>query len=185
MDDHDIDLIIDDEYFWQEHEPSEIERQYEAYCEECEAYWEECKEKKNKLISDALHNNLTHLEKCDIDNCFEGEFPTYFEAESIAEVVDYAKNKKIKAMLIFVGGTPQMSEVQEAVDAIKPYCTEECMDGRFLFGCGTEPTERESKFRMLLLFELIQSDPQNESDNEFGEDIPFLCGKKICKEKLK
>ena len=166
MDDHDIDLIIDDEYFWQEHEPSEMERQYEAYCEECE-------EKTNKLINDALHNNLTHLEKYDIDNCFESEFPTYFEAESIGEIVDYAKNKKIKAMLIFVGGNPQMSEVQEAVDAIKPYCTEECMDGRFLFGCGTEPTERESKFRMLLLFELIQSDPQNESDNEFGEDIPF------------
>ena len=163
MDDHDIDLIIDDEYFWQEHEPSEMERQYEAYCEECE----------EKLINDALHNNLTHLEKCDIDNCFGSELPTYFEAESIAEVVDYVKNKKIKAILIFVGGNPQMSEVQEAVDAIKPYCTEECMDGRFLFGCGTEPTERESKFRMLLLFELIQSDPQNGSENEFGEDIPF------------
>ena len=166
MDDHDIDLIIDDEYFWQEHQPSDIDIQYEAYCEECE-------EKTNKLINDALHNNLTHLEKCDIDNCFGSELPTYFEAESIGEVVDYAKNKKIKAILIFVGGNPQMSEVQEAVDAIKPYCTAECMNGKFLFGCGTEPTERESKFRMLLLFELIQSDPQNESDNEFGEDIPF------------
>lgn len=164
MDDHDIDLIIDDEYFWQEHQPSDIDIQYEAYCEECE-------EKTNKLINDALHNNLTHLEKCDIDNCFGSEFPTCFEADTIAEVVDYVKNKKIKAILIFVGGNPQMSEVQEAVDAIKPYCTEECMDGRFLFGCGTEPTERESKFRMLLLFELIQSDSQNK--DEFDEDVPF------------
>ncbi|BDC97532.1 hypothetical protein [Treponema saccharophilum] len=169
MDDHDIDLIIDDEDFWQEHEPSE----YEAYCEECEAYCEECKEKKNKLINDALHNNLTHLEKCDIDNCFGSEFPTYFEAESIAEVVDYAKNKKIKAMLIFVGGNPQMSEVQEAVDAIKPYCTAECMNGKFLLGCTEEDIEGVARYRMLLALEQQPQADSQEADNEFGEDIPF------------
>ena len=170
MDDHDIDLIIDDEYFWQEHEPSEMERQYEAYCEECE-------EKTNKLINDALHNSLTHLEKYDIDNCFEGEFPTCFEADTIAEVVDYVKNKKIKAILIFVGGNPQMSEVQEAVDAIKPYCTAECMNGKFLFGCTEESEDivGVARYRMLLAFEQLpqpQADSQ-EADNEFDEDVPF------------
>lgn len=169
MDDHDIDLIIDDEYFWQEHEPSEIERQYEAYCEECE-------EKMNKLINDALHNNLTHLEKCDIDNCFGSEFPTCFEAESIGEVLDYVKNRKIKAMLLFVGGNPQMSEVQEVVDAIKPYCTEECMDGKLLFGCTEEELEGVVRYRMLLALEQQPQQPQadsQEADNEFDEDVPF------------
>ncbi len=174
MDDHDIDFIVDDEYFWQEHEPSDdIDRQYELYYEgQYEAYCEECEEKNNKLIHDALHNNLTHLEKCDIDNCFGSEFPTCFEADTIAEVVDYAKNKKIKAILIFVGGNPQMSEVQETVDAIKPYCTEECVDGgKMLFGASVEKCEGEAKYRMLLLFEQIQSDSQNK--DEFDEDVPF------------
>lgn len=165
MDDHDIDFIIDDEYFWQEHEPSEIDLQYEAYCEECE-------EKTNKLINDALHNNLTHLEKCDIDNCFGSEFPTYFEADTIAKVVDYVKYKKIKTMLLFVRSDCAMCEVQEAVDAIKPYCTEECVDGgKMLFGASVEKCEGEAKFRMLLLFGQIQSDSQNK--DEFDADTPF------------
>lgn len=54
-------------------------------------------EKTNKLINDALHNNLTNIEKYDIDDCFGEEFPDYFEADSIDEFVDYVKNKKIKA----------------------------------------------------------------------------------------
>ena len=169
MDDHDIDFIVDDEYFWQEHEPSEIERQYEAYCEEYD-------EKTNKLINDALHNNLTHLEKYDIDESFGSEFPTYFEAESIGEIVDYAKNKKIKTMLIFVGGNMQMSEVQEVVDAIKPYCTAECMNGKLLFGCTEEELEGVARYRMLLALEQQPQQPQadsQEADDEFGEDIPF------------
>ena len=173
LDDFDIDFIVDDDETEESIFYSEMDFAMSRNIAQNDLEPDEESVKTDNLIYDALHNNLTHLEKCDIDNCFEGELPTYFEAESIGEVVDYAKNKKIKAMLIFVGGTPQMSEVQEAVDAIKPYCTAECMNGKFLFGCGTEPTERESKFRMLLLFELIQSDPQNESDNEFGEDIPF------------
>jgi len=173
LDDFDIDFIVDDDETEESIFYSEMDFAMSRNIAQNDLEPDEESVKTDNLIYDALHNNLTHLEKCDIDNCFEGELPTYFEAESIGEVVDYAKNKKIKAILIFVGGNPQMSEVQEAVDAIKPYCTAECMNGKFLFGCGTEPTERESKFRMLLLFELIQSDPQNESDNEFGEDIPF------------
>ena len=165
MDDHDIDFIVDDEYFWQEHEPSEIDRQYEAYCEECE-------EKTNKLINDALHNSLTHLEKCDIDNCFGSEFPTYFEAESIGEIVDYVKNKKIKAMLLFVRSDCAMCEAKEAIDALEPYCTGTCVDGgKMLFGASVEKCEGDAKYRMLLLFEQIQSDSQNK--DEFDEDVPF------------
>lgn len=163
LDDFDIDFIVDDEDFWKEKDEPD-ERDLEP---------DEESVKTDNLIHDALHKNLVHLEKYDIDQCFGNKCPHYFEADTIAEVLDYVKKMKIKAILIFVGGNPQMSEVQEAVDAIKLYCTEECMDGRFLFGCGTEPTERESKFRMLLLFELIQSDSQNESENEFGEDIAF------------
>ena len=163
LDDFDIDFIVDDEDFWKEKDEPD-ERDLEP---------DEESVKTDNLIHDALHKNLVHLEKYDLDQCFGNECPQYFEADTIAEVLDYVKKMKIKAILIFVGGNPQMSEVQEAVDAIKPYCTEECMNGKFLFGCGTEPTERESKFRMLLLFELIQSDSQNESENEFGEDIAF------------
>ena len=165
MDDHDIDFIVDDEYFWQEHEPSEIDRQYEAYCEECE-------EKTNKLINDALHNNLTHLEKYDIDESFGGELPSYFEAESIGEIVDYVKNKKIKAMLLFVRSDCAMCEAKEAIDALEPYCTGTCVDGvKMLFGTSVEKSEGEAKYRMLLLFEQIQSDSQNKDG--FDEDIPF------------
>ena len=165
MDDHDIDFIIDDEYFWQEHEPSDIDMQYEAYCEECE-------EKKNKLIHDALHNNLTHLEKCDIDNCFGSEFPTCFEADTIAEVVDYVKNKKIKAMLLFLRSDCAMCEAKEAIDALEPYCTGTCVDGgKMLFGASVEKCEGEAKYRMLLLFEQIQSGSQNK--DEFDADTPF------------
>ena len=167
MDDHDIDFIVDDEYFWQEHEPSEIERQYEAYIEKCE-------EKTNKLINDALNKSLTHIEKYDIDNCFQGELPTYFEAESIGEIVDYAKNAsgKIKAMLLFVRSDCAMCEAKEAIDALEPYCTGTCVDGgKMLFGASVEKSEGEAKYRMLLLFEQIQSDSQNKDG--FDEDVPF------------
>lgn len=169
MDDHDIDFIVDDEYFWQEHEPSELERQYEEYIEKCE-------EKTNKLINDALHNNLTHLEKYDIDESFGGELPTYFEAESIGEIVDYVKNKKIKAMLLFARSDCAMCEVKEAIDALEPYCTGTCIDGgKMLFGASVEKSEGEAKYRMLLLFEQLQqaeADSQK-ADDGFDEDVPF------------
>ena len=167
MDDHDIDFIVDDEYFWQEHEPSEIERQYEAYCEEYD-------EKTNKLINDALHNNLTHLEKYDIDESFEGEHPTYFEAESIGEIVDYVKNKKIKAMLLFVRSDCAMCEAKEAIDALEPYCTGTCVDGgKMLFGASVEKSEGEAKYRMLFLFEQPQQPEagSQKADDGFDEDI--------------
>lgn len=169
MDDHDIDFIVDDEYFWQEHEPSELERQYEAYCEEYD-------EKTNKLLFDALNKSLTHIEKYDIDNCFQGELPTYFEAESIGEIVDYAKNKKIKAMLLFARSDCAMCEVKEAIDALEPYCTGTCVDGRkMLFGASVEKSEGDAKYRMLLLFEQLQqaeADSQK-ADDGFDEDVPF------------
>ena len=147
MDDHDIDFIVDDEYFWQEHEPSDIDMQYEEYCEEYD-------EKTNKLIHDALHNNLTHLEKYDIDESFEGELPTYFEADTLGEIVEYVKSArgKIKAVLLFVDGGAEMYEVSEAFKAIEPYCTADCVDGgKFLCGCSDESEEK--KFRLLLAFE--------------------------------
>ena len=129
-------------------------------------------EKTNKLINDALHNNLTHLEKYDIDNCFGGELPSYFEAESIGEIVDYVKNKKIKAMLLFVRSDCAMCEAKEAIDALEPYCTGTCVDGgKMLFGASVEKSEGEAKYRMLFLFEQIQSDSQNK--DEFDEDVPF------------
>ena len=161
MDERDIDFIVDDEYFWQEHEPSEIERQYEAYCEEYD-------EKTNKLIDDALHNNLTHLEKYDIDESFEGELPTYFEAESIGEIVDYVKNAsgKIKAMLLFAKEDVLMCEVKELIDALEPYCTGTCVDGgKMLFGSSVEKSEGDAKYRMLLLFEQPQQ-PQPQADSQ-------------------
>ena len=161
MDERDIDFIVDDEYFWKEHEPSEIERQYEAYCEEYD-------EKTNKLINDALHNNLTHLEKYDIDESFGGELPTYFEAESIGEIVDYVKNAsgKIKAMLLFAKEDVLMCEVKELIDALEPYCTGTCVDGgKILFGSSVEKSEGDAKYRMLLLFEQPQQ-PQPQADSQ-------------------
>ncbi len=171
MDDHDIDFIVEDESFLQEYEPNEPEPPYEEY-----------DEKTNKLLFDALHNNLTHLEKYDIDESFGGELPTYFEAESIGEIVDYAKNAsgKIKAMLLFVRSDCAMCEAKEAIDALEPYCTGTCVDGRkMLFGASVEKSEGEAKYRMLFLFEQPQpqADSQNKSEKKssdgFDEDIPF------------
>ena len=53
-------------------------------------------EKTNKLINDALHNNLTHIEKYDIDDCFGEEFPDYFEADSIDEFVEKKTSLKFQ-----------------------------------------------------------------------------------------
>ncbi|BDC97523.1 hypothetical protein [Treponema saccharophilum] len=116
--DFDIDIIVNDEDFWKEKdEPDESDLEPDEEIV-----------KTDNLIHDALHKNLVHLEKYDLDQCFGNECPHYFEADTIAEVLDYVKKMRIKAILIFVGGNPQMSEVQEAVDAIKPYCTAECID---------------------------------------------------------
>lgn len=176
LDDFDIDFIVDGDETEESIFYSEMDFAMSRNIAQNDLEPDEESVKTDNLIYDALHHNMIHLdmihlEKYDLDRCFEGCSSIYFEADTIAEIVEYLKKFKIKALLIFVSGNPQMSEVQEAVDAIKPYCTEECMDGRFLFGCGTEPTERESKFRMLLLFELIQSDSQNK--DEFDEDVPF------------
>ena len=122
-------------------------------------------EKTNKLIDDALHNNLTHLEKYDIDESFGSEHPTYFEAESIGEIVDYVKNAsgKIKAMLFFARSDCAICEVKEAIDALEPYCTGTCVDGgKILFGASVEKCEGDAKYRMLLLFEQPQQ-PQADS----------------------
>lgn len=177
LDDFDIDFIVDDDETEESIFYSEMDFAMSRNIAQNDLEPDEESVKTDNLIYDALHNNLTHLEKCDIDNCFGSEFPTYFEADTIAEVVDYVKNKKIKAILIFVGGNPQMSEVQEAVDAIKPYCKEECMDGKFLFGCTEESEDivGVARYRMLLAFEQLpqpQADSQ-EADNEFDEDVPF------------
>lgn len=129
-------------------------------------------EKTNKLIDDTLHNSLTHLEKYDIDESFDGELPTYFEAESIGEIVDYVKNKKIKAMLFFSRSDCAMCEVKEAIDALEPYCTGTCVDGgKMLFGTSVEKCEGEAKYRMLLLFE--QQSGSQKADDGFDEDVPF------------
>lgn len=101
LDDFDIDFIVDDEDFWKEKDEPD-ERDLEP---------DEESVKTDNLIHDALHKNLVHLEKYDLDQCFGNECPQYFEADTIAEVLDYVKKMKIKAILIFVGGTPQMSEV--------------------------------------------------------------------------
>lgn len=102
LDDLDIDFIVDDEDFWKENDELDLEADEESV-------------KTDNLIYDALHNSLTHLEKYDLDHCFEGSSPIYFEADTIAEIVEYLKKFKIKALLIFVSGNPLMSEVQEAV----------------------------------------------------------------------
>ncbi len=108
LDDFDIDFIVDDEDFWKEKdEPDEpVEKKIEPDKESV---------KTDNLIYDALHNSLTHIEKYDLDHCFEGCSPMYFGADTIAEIVEYLKKFKIKALLIFVSGNPLMSEVQEAV----------------------------------------------------------------------
>ena len=150
MDERDIDFIVEDESFLQEYEPTEPEPPYKEY-----------DEKTNKLLFDALHNNLTHLEKYDIDESFEGELPTYFEAESIGEIVDYVKNKKIKAMLFFARSDCAMCEVKELIDALEPYCTGTCVDGgKMLFGASVEKSEDDAKYRMLLLFKQSEADSQ-------------------------
>ena len=176
LDDFDIDFIVDDDETEESIFYSEMDFAMSRNIAQNDLEPDEESVKTDNLIYDALHNSLTHLEKCDIDNCFEGELPTYFEAESIGEIVDYAKNKKIKTMLIFVGGNMQMSEVQEVVDAIKPYCTAECMNGKLLFGCTEEELEGVVRYRMLLAFEQQPQQPQadsQEADNEFDEDVPF------------
>ena len=122
----------------------------------------------DRLVNDALNHNLVHLSKYDIEGCFEDLSPSYFEAKELSELVDYAKGKKIKAMLLFVSEETQMSDVKEAIDAIKPYCTADCVDGsKILFGAGDDRANDNVKYRTLIAYEI----PKSES--EFGEDIQF------------
>ena len=100
----------------------------------------------DKLIFDAIHRNIAHLEKRDIDECFAGRTPQYFETETLSALVDFAKggSGKIAAMLIFVGADSVMSEVKAAIDVLLPFCA----DGKILFGAGGE--SQGAKYRMLL-----------------------------------
>ena len=92
-----------------------------------EEYWGYKSDEKIKiLIYDALHNNIIHLEKYDIDYCFEGEVLNYFEAETVSELENYIKSigSKIKAILFFISTETDslISEVSEAWDMPRPYC---------------------------------------------------------------
>ena len=160
LDDFDVDFIVDDEDFWKERDEPDLEADEESV-------------KTDNLIYDALHNSLTHIEKYDLDHCFEGCSPMYFEADTIAEIVEYFKSikRKIKAVLIFVSGNPLMSEVQEAVDAIEPYCTAECMNGKFLFGCAEEDIEGVARYRMLLALEQQPQQPQPQADSQKADEL--------------
>lgn len=184
LDNFDVDFIVDDEDFWKEKDESDesVEKKIEP---------DEENVKTDNLIYDALHHNMIHLEKYDLDHCFEGENPEYFEAVTIAEIVEYLKSikRKIKAVLIFVSGNMQMSEVQEAVDAIKPYCTAECMNGKFLFGCAEEDIEGVARYRMLLALEQQPQQPQadsqkadellNAENKKSDEDTPTTSDEEI------
>lgn len=155
--DFDVDFGIDDEFFSEE---PDLEPDYDSVMYD-------------NLIYDALNHNLVHLEMPDIDRCFEGGDPRYFEAETIPDVVDYVKSAKIKAMLLFVKADILMCELTEAIDALKPYCTEECLEnGKILFGTGDETTKDCTKFRALFVFGHIE-DEKTENKSDFGEDIPF------------
>lgn len=182
LDDFDIDFIVDDDETEESIFYSEMDFAMSRNIAQNDLEPDEESVKTDNLIYDALHHNMIHLdmihlEKYDLDRCFEGCSSIYFEADTIAEIVEYLKKFKIKALLIFVSGNPLMSEVQEAVDAIKPYCTAECMNGKFLFGCTEESEDivGVARYRMLLAFEQLpqpQADSQ-EADNEFDEDVPF------------
>ena len=188
LDDFDIDFIVDDDETEESIFYSEMDFAMSRNIAQNDLEPDEESVKTDNLIYDALHNSLTHLEKYDLDHCFKGENPEYFEADTIAEIEEYFKKFKIKALLIFVSGNPLMSEVQEAVDAIKPYCTAECMNDKFLFGCTEESEDivGVARYRMLLALEKQPQQPQQpqpqadsqktdsqDADNEFGEDIPF------------
>lgn len=105
--------------------------------------------KSDRLLHDVLYNNLVHIEKYDIDKCFDEKSPKYFEAGSLSELIDIAKTRegKITAMLLFVCANSAMSEVKEAIDSIKPYCESDC---EILFGASSENTAEKLKYRMLL-----------------------------------
>ena len=112
------------------------------------------REKADKLIFDALHNSHMHIEQYDIDWCFEGETPEYFEADTIAEIVDYAKSKerKIKALFLFfvITDTTPISELMEVYYAIKQYCTADCIKRKFMMATGI--MHNTARYRLLLSF---------------------------------
>ena len=136
MDILDIDFRADDESFGQERdgpaEPAESDVQYA------------------RMVDDALHHNFVHLQKCDIDELFYLEDPLYCEAQTLPELIDRAKERKIKALLLFMNAESCMSEIKDAIDALTPYCTAECVDkGKILFCAGDESTKDRMKYRML------------------------------------
>lgn len=110
-------------------------------------------EKIKILIDDALHNNHIHLEKYDIDYCFEGEVLHYFEADTISEIEDYVKGigDKIKAILFMfsINSDTLIMEVKETWDVPRPYCTKECLDRKFLPGTSIKGNENKAKYRIL------------------------------------
>lgn len=112
------------------------------------------KEKADKLIFDALYNSHMHIEQYDIDWCFAGETPEYFEANTIAEIVDYVKDKerKIKALFLFfsITDTTPISEFMEVYYTIKQYCTADCIKRKIMSATGV--VHNTAKYRMLLCF---------------------------------
>ena len=159
MNDQDIDYMVANEYLGQGHKYDE---------------------KIKILIDDALNNNYIHLEKYDIDYCFEGEVLHYFEADTISEIEDYVKGigSKIKAILFFINSETDLliSEVLEALNMPRPYCTKECLDRKFLPGYSIEGNANKAKYRILFA---LKRPPKVRKCPFCTESIPQKS--KVCK----
>lgn len=165
--DFDIDFRVEDESFWKKpDEPSEPDES------------DVLGEKYDKLFHDLLHHNLVHLEKHDIEQLVtDVSNMSYYESETLSELVDHVKyrNRKIKWILLFVNADAAMSKVIEAIEAIKLYCTEACVNGgKILCGSGDASLKNEIKYRILYAVEPVEKEKSEpESVYDFPEDIPF------------
>ena len=108
----------------------------------------------NRLVDDSINHTVGHLEKYDIDQCFNGGIPQFFESENIPELIDFVKSikSKISSILIYVNQTASISEIESVIKSIIPYCTEDCVEmGRILFAYPDKIIVNVKKYRIMFL----------------------------------
>ena len=108
----------------------------------------------NCLVNDAINHTNGVLEKFDIDQCFYGGVPEYFEAENLPELIDFVKSikSKISSILLYVNQAASISEIESVIKSIIPYCTEDCVEmGRILFAYPDKIIVNVKKYRIMFL----------------------------------
>ena len=108
----------------------------------------------NRLVDDSINHTVGHLEKFDIDQCFYGGEPEYFEAETLPELIDFVKSikSKISSILLYVNQAASISKIESVIKSIIPYCTEDCVEmGRILFGYSDKIIVNVKKYRIMFL----------------------------------